>query len=186
MLLLSKLGSAPVSPCSSVNRRGSAAQAVPCSYISNTRQSITSRAAAGAVVPAAEGYGVTADGGSTSRGSAGRTSAAATDTAAAAGADSIEQIVQPVYPVLPAGEEAHFEACNTVFVEEFKIRGSEAGPDQRANIITIANLLQEVGGNHGVAMWGRSSTGFASMPGMDHLIFVATRMQIRMEEYPMW
>lgn len=43
-----------------------------------------------------------------------------------------------------------------------------------------------MGGNHGVAMWGRSSSGFASMPGMDHLIFVATRMQIRMEAYPMW
>lgn len=54
--------------------------------------------------------------------------------------------------------------------------------------ITFIILLrmQEVGGNHGVAMWGRSSTGFASMPGMDHLIFVATRMQIRMEAYPMW
>jgi len=132
----------------------------------------------------------------------------------------VSAVVHPVHPVLPAPREAHFEHDNTVFVEEFRIRGNEAGPDQRANIITIANLLQvggwvysgarsqcsashgscwtqriafillsrmqEVGGNHGVAMWGRSSTGFASMPGMDHLIFVATRMQIRMEAYPMW
>jgi hypothetical protein len=45
---------------------------------------------------------------------------------------------------------------------------------------------QEVGGNHGVAMWGRANSGFAAMPGMDHLIFVATRMQIRMEAYPKW
>ncbi|KAI8468433.1 MAG: acyl-ACP thioesterase-domain-containing protein [Monoraphidium minutum] len=65
-------------------------------------------------------------------------------------------------------------------------RGNECGPDQHANIITIANLLQEVGGNHGVALWGRADSGFASMPGMDHLIFVATRMQIRMEAYPKW
>ncbi|KIZ01379.1 fatty acyl-ACP thioesterase A [Monoraphidium neglectum] len=50
----------------------------------------------------------------------------------------------------------------------------------------MANLLQEVGGNHGVALWGRADSGFASMPGMDHLIFVATRMQIRMEAYPKW
>jgi fatty acyl-ACP thioesterase A len=51
-------------------------------------------------------------------------------------------VVRPVHPVLPAPSEAHFEASNTVFVEEFRIRGNEAGPDQRANIITIANLLQ--------------------------------------------
>ena len=36
----------------------------------------------------------------------------------------------------------HFEGANTVFVEEFRIRGNEAGPEQRANIVTIANLLQ--------------------------------------------
>ena len=65
-------------------------------------------------------------------------------------------------------------------------RGNECGPDQHANIITVANLLQEVGGNHGVALWGRADSGFASMPGMDHLIFVATRIQIRMEAYPKW
>lgn len=49
-----------------------------------------------------------------------------------------------------------------------------------------APRAQEVGGNHGVALWGRADSGFASMPGMDHLIFVATRMQIRMESYPKW
>lgn len=158
--------------------------------------------------------------------------AAAVEAAAAAAPQQAEEVVHPVHPVLPAPSQAHFEAGNTVFVEEFRIRGNEAGPDQKANIITIANMLQvgvwgeaaacsvdqtaqswapvtcpgavsvqqqhgvccvhhceclqEVGGNHGVAMWGRSSTGFASMPGMDHLIFVATRMQIRMEAYPMW
>lgn len=45
---------------------------------------------------------------------------------------------------------------------------------------------QEVGGNHGVALWGRAESGFAAMPDMDHLIFVATRMQIRMLSYPKW
>eukprot|EP00879_Flechtneria_rotunda_P001457 GHRR01001611.1.p1 GENE.GHRR01001611.1~~GHRR01001611.1.p1 ORF type:complete len:446 (+),score=123.10 GHRR01001611.1:244-1581(+) len=90
------------------------------------------------------------------------------------------------HTILPAPKDAHFTENRTVFAEEFRIRGNEAGPDQRANIITIANLLQEIGGNHGVAMWGRASSGFAAMPGMDHLIFVATRMQIRMEAYPNW
>jgi hypothetical protein len=53
--------------------------------------------------------------------------------------------------VLLAPKDAHFEENRTVFVEEFRIRGNEAGPDQRANITTIANLLQvgekcEIGG----------------------------------------
>jgi fatty acyl-ACP thioesterase A len=65
-----------------------------------------------------------------------RRAAVAADTA------EVTAVVHPVYPRLPAPEAAHFEADNTVFVEEFRIRGNEAGPDQRANIITIANLLQ--------------------------------------------
>jgi hypothetical protein len=62
----------------------------------------------------------------------------------------------------------------------------QAAKESTLLLETFPVALQEVGGNHGVAMWGRSATGFASMPGMDHLIFVATRMQIRMEAYPMW
>jgi hypothetical protein len=62
--------------------------------------------------------------------------------AVAADTEEVTAVVHPVYPRLPAPEAAHFEADNTIFVEEFRIRGNEAGPDQRANIITIANLLQ--------------------------------------------
>eukprot|EP00878_Enallax_costatus_P012245 GHUV01012788.1.p1 GENE.GHUV01012788.1~~GHUV01012788.1.p1 ORF type:complete len:128 (+),score=15.71 GHUV01012788.1:217-600(+) len=46
------------------------------------------------------------------------------------------------HTALPAPNAARFEDDCTLFVEEFRIRGNEAGPDQRANIITIANLLQ--------------------------------------------
>ena len=48
--------------------------------------------------------------------------------------------------------------------------------------------LQEVAGNHGVAMWGRGTEGFATDPIMveNHLIFVTTRIQIRMDSYPQW
>lgn len=48
--------------------------------------------------------------------------------------------------------------------------------------------MQEVAGNHGVAMWGRSEMGFATDPIMveHNLIFVVTRMQIRMDAYPQW
>ncbi|WIA17235.1 hypothetical protein OEZ85_014109 [Tetradesmus obliquus] len=110
------------------------------------------------------------------------------DSSSVAAAAAEASVAPPAvaHRVLLAPKDARFNEDCTVFIEEFRIRGNEAGPDQRANIITIANLLQEVGGNHGVAMWGRANSGFAAMPGMDHLIFVATRMQIRMEAYPKW
>lgn len=48
--------------------------------------------------------------------------------------------------------------------------------------------LQEVAGNHGVALWGRTDEGFATDPVMVamHLIFAATRIQIEMTKYPKW
>uniref|UniRef100_UPI003F7784EC Acyl-[acyl-carrier-protein] hydrolase n=1 Tax=Chlamydomonas reinhardtii TaxID=3055 RepID=UPI003F7784EC len=72
------------------------------------------------------------------------------------------------------------------FREEHRIRGYEVSPDQRATIVTVANLLQEVAGNHAVGMWGRTDEGFASLPSMKDLLFVMTRLQVRMYEYPKW
>ena len=47
---------------------------------------------------------------------------------------------------------------------------------------------QEVAGNHAVALWGRTDAGYATDPIMvdRHLIFAATRIQIRMIKYPKW
>lgn len=47
---------------------------------------------------------------------------------------------------------------------------------------------QEVASNHAVAMWGRSDEGFATDPALADkgLIFVMTRLQIQMDEYPRW
>lgn len=47
---------------------------------------------------------------------------------------------------------------------------------------------QEVAGNNGVALWGRTEEGFATDPIMvaNNLIFVATRIQIQMDSYPKW
>ncbi len=45
---------------------------------------------------------------------------------------------------------------------------------------------QEVAGNHAVGMWGRTDEGFASLPSMKDLLFVMTRLQVRMYEYPKW
>eukprot|EP00887_Chlorella_sp_A99_P001791 scaffold19.g1791.t1 len=74
------------------------------------------------------------------------------------------------------------------FLEQHRIRGYEVGPDQKTSLVTIANLLQEVAGNHAVAMWGRSEEGFATHPelGRQGIIFVMTRMQIQIECYPRW
>ncbi len=35
-------------------------------------------------------------------------------------------------------------------------------------------------------MWGRTDNGFANLPMAADLIFVMTRMQLRMYEYPKW
>jgi hypothetical protein len=35
-------------------------------------------------------------------------------------------------------------------------------------------------------MWGRTDEGFASLPSMKDVLFVMTRLQIRMDEYPKW
>uniref|UniRef100_A0A2Z5X8I3 Acyl-[acyl-carrier-protein] hydrolase n=1 Tax=Eudorina sp. NIES-3984 TaxID=1941220 RepID=A0A2Z5X8I3_9CHLO len=73
------------------------------------------------------------------------------------------------------------------FREEHRIRGYEVSPDQRATVVTVANLLQEVAGNHAVGLWGRTDEGFASLPGMNKtVVFVMTRLQIRMYQYPKW
>ena len=50
------------------------------------------------------------------------------------------------------------------------------------------HLLQEVSGNHAVALWGRTEEGCATDPIMVamNLIFAATRIQIQMLKYPKW
>jgi hypothetical protein len=42
-----------------------------------------------------------------------------------------------------------------------------------------------VASNHAVGMWGRNDGGFARLPNVD-LVFVMTRLQLRMHEYPKW
>ena len=41
---------------------------------------------------------------------------------------------------------------HTCYVEQFRIRGGEVGPDQVASASTIVGLLQETGGNHSVML----------------------------------
>lgn len=86
----------------------------------------------------------------------------------------------------PPPKAGAFSTDRRKFVEEHRIRGYEVHPDQRATLVTIANLLQEIAGNHAVGMWGRADNGFANIPSMKDLIFVMTRLQIRMLSYPKW
>ncbi len=54
-------------------------------------------------------------------------------------------------------------------------------------VLTLAvSRLQELAGNHAVGMWGRAEKGFASLPQSPNIIFVMTRLQIRMFQYPKW
>ncbi|KAK9858811.1 hypothetical protein WJX84_007843 [Apatococcus fuscideae] len=90
--------------------------------------------------------------------------------------------------ILPPPASGQLLDEGTAFCEEHRVRAYEVGPDQRATIVTIANLIQEVAGNHGVAIWGRVEGGFAADPIMVSmsLIFVATRIQLQLSEYPRW
>ncbi|GIL81630.1 hypothetical protein Vretifemale_10651 [Volvox reticuliferus] len=86
----------------------------------------------------------------------------------------------------PAPSAGAFLPDKRSFREEHRIRGYEVSPDQRATVVTMANLLQEAAGNHAVGMWGRTDEGFANLPSMKNVLFVMTRLQVRMYQYPKW
>ncbi|XP_071718077.1 oleoyl-acyl carrier protein thioesterase, chloroplastic-like [Rutidosis leptorrhynchoides] len=73
------------------------------------------------------------------------------------------------------------------YKERFVIRCYEVGINKTATVETIANLLQEVGGNHGLCV-GYSTDGFATTTTMRklHLIWVTSRMHIEIHKYPAW
>ncbi|CAN0915324.1 Oleoyl-acyl carrier protein thioesterase, chloroplastic (Fragment) [Linum grandiflorum] len=73
------------------------------------------------------------------------------------------------------------------YKEKFIVRCYEVGINKTATVETIANLLQEVGGNHAQSV-GFSTDGFATTPTMRklHLIWVTARMHIEVYRYPVW
>ncbi|CAI9288346.1 unnamed protein product [Lactuca saligna] len=73
------------------------------------------------------------------------------------------------------------------YKERFIIRCYEVGINKTATVETIANLLQEVGGNHAQSV-GFSTDGFATTTTMRklHLIWVTSRMHIEIYRYPAW
>ncbi|KVI12263.1 Acyl-ACP thioesterase [Cynara cardunculus var. scolymus] len=73
------------------------------------------------------------------------------------------------------------------YKERFIVRCYEVGVNKTATVETIANLLQEVGGNHAQSV-GFSTDGFATTTTMRklHLIWVTARMHIEIYRYPAW
>lgn len=65
--------------------------------------------------------------------------------------------------------------------EEFKIRASEVGFDQKATLSAICNLLQEVAGNH-----ARQLQFDITDLQKDELTWVLHRLWIKMDRFPDW
>ncbi|KAG6473831.1 palmitoyl-acyl carrier protein thioesterase, chloroplastic-like [Zingiber officinale] len=74
-----------------------------------------------------------------------------------------------------------------VFRQNFSIRSYEIGADRTASIETLMNHLQETALNH-VRSAGLMGAGFGSTPEMSkrNLIWVVTKMQALVEQYPSW
>ena len=67
-----------------------------------------------------------------------------------------------------------------VWTEPFTIRAYEVGPDERASVLTVCDLLQEAAGEHARAS-GRE--GFAR-PGGGWATWVLSRLRLRVERLP--
>ncbi|KAI3811960.1 hypothetical protein L1987_16658 [Smallanthus sonchifolius] len=67
------------------------------------------------------------------------------------------------------------------------VRSYEVGPDKTVTLQSILNLLQETALNH-VWMSGLLGDGFGATHGMmkNNLIWVVTRMQVQVDQYPIW
>lgn len=74
-----------------------------------------------------------------------------------------------------------------VYGQTFVIRSYEIGADRTASIETMMNHFQETALNH-VWMSGLAGDGFGATRAMscNNLIWVVTRMQVHVEQYPAW
>lgn len=70
---------------------------------------------------------------------------------------------------------------SSIFEEQFKIRASEVGPDQKATLPAICNLLQEIAGNH-----ARQLHFDITDLQENKRTWVLHRLQVEMERYPQW
>src|SRR5699024_12479079 len=72
-------------------------------------------------------------------------------------------------------------ADNSFFEEQFNIRTSEVGPDQKATLPAICNLLQEAAGNHAY----RLQFDITDLQ-QQKLTWVLHRLQVQIIRFPHW
>ena len=66
---------------------------------------------------------------------------------------------------------------------QFKVRSYECGPDGRATLPTICNLLQEAASRHAASLGvGKGDVAAAG----ENISWVLTRMVVKMDRYPKW
>ena len=67
------------------------------------------------------------------------------------------------------------------WVEEFKVRAYEVGPNGKATMVSIFNYLQEAASNHAAGLK-------ADKQNLEHLnlTWVLSRVHIQMDQYPEW
>ena len=66
---------------------------------------------------------------------------------------------------------------------QFKVRSYECGPDGRATLLTVCNLLQEAASLHAASL-GFGKGDFAAAG--ENISWVLTRMVVKMNRYPVW
>ncbi|MCW9706830.1 acyl-[acyl-carrier-protein] thioesterase [Fodinibius salsisoli] len=70
---------------------------------------------------------------------------------------------------------------NIFFEEQFKIRASEIGPNQKATLPAICNLLQEIAGNH-----ARQLSFDITDLRKEQLTWVLHQLHVKIDRFPEW
>lgn len=76
-------------------------------------------------------------------------------------------------------------ALRALFLQFFRVRCYEVGPDHLAMMVTVANLLQEVAANHAQCMWGEGCWAPAVMRDSG-AAFALSKLHIRMDAPVRW
>ncbi|KAF3438625.1 hypothetical protein FNV43_RR21388 [Rhamnella rubrinervis] len=108
--------------------------------------------------------------------------------------DYVEEILPSGRPNIPTKKQLVDPVRQGVITEggvgykqTVVIRSYEVGADKTATLESILNLLQETALNH-VWVSGLLGNGFGATHGMvrNKLIWVVTRMQLQVDQYPIW
>ncbi|KAF2310901.1 hypothetical protein GH714_018270 [Hevea brasiliensis] len=102
-----------------------------------------------------------------------------------------EQITRQNIPTKKQYIDAHRQGLiieeGVGYRQKVVIRSYEVGPDKTATLESILYLLQETALNH-VWLSGLLSNGFGATHGMvrNNLIWVVSKLQVQVDQYPIW